>query len=174
MSIFDPLEKEQRAHTYRMFAYLFTDVPDEDLIEEFEDFAGITVADTYEEICDDFINLFSEASLPNYEGYYREQIYRDIPIDLSLNDVQHFYWSAGITLEEEFDLPPDHISIELLFMSYLIEENLIDLQIDFLRRLSEWIPLFCDYLYEKANTDFYKEVATALKEFVLSECGGYS
>jgi TorA maturation chaperone TorD len=62
--------------------------------------------------------------------------------------------------------------MELIFMSYLIEKKLKDLQIDFLRRLCEWIPLFCDTLYEKAKTDFYKEVATSLKEFVLSECEG--
>jgi len=57
-------------------------------------------------------------------------------------------------------------------MSYLINQNLKELQIDFLRRICEWIPLFCDSTICKAETDFYKEVAYSLKEFVLSECEG--
>jgi TorA maturation chaperone TorD len=60
--------------------------------------------------------------------------------------------------------------MELLFMSYIIEQNFAELQIEFLKRICQWIPLFCDELYERAKTDFYKEVATSLKEFVLSEC----
>lgn len=172
MNFSDPLEQQERSATYRLFAYLFMNIPEFELIEEFENFAGISINDNYEEICEDFINLFNEGQVPNYEDYYRELLYKDVPINHSLLNVQHFYWNAGIDIDEEFDLPPDHISMELLFMSYLIERNLIDLQIDFLRRLHSWIPLFCDTLYDKAKTDFYKEVATSLKEFVLSECEG--
>lgn len=152
-------EQQERAEAYRLFAYLFMNIPEVELIEEFERFAGVQIKDTYEEICDDFIYLFTEGNLPNCESFYRQ------------SDVQHFYWTAGVAVEEEFDLPADHISMELLFMSYLIEQNLKDLEIDFLRRLCEWIPLFCDELYEAANTDFYREVATFVKEFVLSDCG---
>lgn len=173
MNYLDPSDQE-RAEAYRLFAYLFMNIPQIELIEEFEDFAGVSINDTYEEICDDFIALFTEGAVPNYEGYYIAELYKEVPINLNLQDVQHFYWAAGVAIDEEFDLPPDHISMELLFMSYLIEQNLRDLQIEFLRRLCEWIPLFCDVLYEKANTDFYKEVAYSLKEFVLSECEGSS
>lgn len=172
MIFLDPLEQEERAEAYRLFGYLFMNIPDIDLIKEFENFAGISINDSYEEISDDFINLFNESKIANYEGYYREILYKDIPIDFSLGEVQHFYWTAGVSIDEEFDLPADHISMELLFMSYLVEQNLKELQIDFLKRLCEWLPLFCDSLYEKAETDFYKEVATFLKEFVLSECEG--
>ncbi|MCX7987951.1 MAG: molecular chaperone TorD family protein [Thermodesulfovibrio sp.] len=172
MTFLNPLEQEERAEIYRLFAYIFMNIPDVELIEEFESFAGITITDSYEEICNDFINLFNEDKLPNYESYYRGILYKDIPIDFSLSDVQHFYWTAGVAIDEEFDLPADHISMELLFMSYLIEQNLKDLQIEFLRRLYEWIPLFCDNLYKASKTDFFKEVATSLKEFILSECEG--
>uniref|UniRef100_A0A7C4AK11 Uncharacterized protein n=1 Tax=Thermodesulfovibrio aggregans TaxID=86166 RepID=A0A7C4AK11_9BACT len=159
MIFFDPDDKQERAEAYRLFAYLFMNIPDIELVEEFERFAGIQIKDTYEEICEDFIYLFTEGNLPNCESFYRQ------------SDVQHFYWTAGVAIEEEFDLPPDHISMELLFMSYLIEQNLRNLEIDFLSRLCEWIPLFCEELYETANTDFYKEVATFVKDFVLSDCG---
>ncbi|HQA03321.1 MAG TPA: molecular chaperone TorD family protein [Thermodesulfovibrio thiophilus] len=172
MNYFDPTEQEERAEIYRLFAYLLMNIPDIEHIEEFEDYAQVEVRDTYEEISNDFIALFIDNNLPNYEAYYKGELYKDIPINLHLNDVQHFYWAAGVAIDEEFDLPPDHISMELLFMSYLINQNLKELQIDFLRRICEWIPLFCDALYAKAETDFYKEVAYSLKEFVLSECEG--
>lgn len=171
MSYFDPVEREERAEAYRLFAYLFMNIPEIEIIEDFERLAEVEVKDTYEEICDDFIYLFMEGNLPNYEAYYREILYNDIPINLYLNDVQHFYWTAGVAIDEEVDLPPDHVSMELLFMSYLVEQNLKDLQIEFLKRLCEWIPLFCDALYKRARTEFYKEVASFIKEFVLSECG---
>ena len=161
---------EERAEAYRLFAYLFMNIPHIEHIEQFESFGQLDIKDTYEEICEDFIHLFINENLPNYEAYYKAELYKDIPINRSLDDVQHFYWTAGVAIDEEIDLPPDHISMELIFMSYLIEQNLKDLQIEFARRLCEWVPLFCDALYKKANTDFYKEVAYSLKEFVLSEC----
>ncbi len=172
MSLFDPLEQQERAETYRLFGLLLLNIPEFELIEEFEIFNGFSMADSYEDICEDFINLFNEGQVPNYESYYRELIYKELPIEADLLHVQHFYWAAGVAIEEEFDLPPDHVSMELIFMSYLVEQNLLELQIEFLKRLREWIPLFCDTLYEKARTDFYKEVATSLKEFVLSESEG--
>lgn len=172
MTFFDSLEQEERAQTYRFFAYLFMNIPEPELIEEFENFAEIEIKDTYEEICNDFIFLFTEGNVPNYESFYRRELQDGIPINFYLDDVQHFYWAAGVAIDEEFDLPADHISMELIFMSYLIQQRLTELQIEFLKRLCEWIPLFCDSLYEKAKTDFYKEVAYSLKEFVLSECEG--
>ncbi|GAQ94639.1 chaperone TorD [Thermodesulfovibrio aggregans] len=171
MNFLDPVDLE-RAEVYRLLAYLFMAIPQIEHIEDFKSIAEISVNDTYEEICDDYIELFVEGEVPNYEGFYLSEIYKDVPVSFELKDVQHFYWTAGVAIDEEIDLPHDHISVELLFMSYLIEQNLRDLQIEFLRRLCEWIPLFCDTLYEKAKTDFYKEVATFLKEFVLSECEG--
>lgn len=171
MTYFDSTEQEERAATYRLLAYLFMNPPEIELVEEFQIVSGIDIGDTYEEICDDFIYLFTEDNLPAYEKYYMDLKYGDIPIDLSLNDIQHFYWTAGVAIDEEIDLPEDHVSMELLFMSYLIEQNLKDLEIELLKRLCEWIPMFCDELYKKAKTDFYKEVATFLKEFVLSDCG---
>lgn len=173
MNFLEP-EEQERVEAYRLFAYLFMNIPQIEHIEDFETFSGVQIKDTYEEICEDYIALFVEGAVPNYEGYYLRELYKGLPVDFDLRDVQHFYWTAGVAVDEEFDLPADHISMELLFMSYLIEQNLRDLQIEFLRRLCEWIPLFCDTLYEKANTDFYKEVAYSLKEFVLSECEGNS
>jgi len=170
MNYFNNGENEEKVLIFRLFANLFMNIPDIEVVEDFERYSGLEISETYEEICNDFIYLFIEENLPNYESYYREILSMDIPVKREFEDVSHFYWTAGIAVDEEVDLPPDHISMELLFMGYIIEQNLAELQVEFLKRICQWIPLFCDELYERAKTDFYKEVATSLKEFVLSEC----
>jgi TorA maturation chaperone TorD len=35
--------------------------------------------------------------------------------------------------------------------------------------IATWIPAFCDALYKSANASFYRELAAALKRFLLSE-----
>lgn len=96
---------EERAEAYRLFAYLFMNIPHIEHIEQFEEFAQVEIKDTYEEICEDFIHLFINDNLPNYEAYYKAELYKDIPINRSLDDVQHFYWTAGVAIDEEIDLP---------------------------------------------------------------------
>lgn len=171
MSFLEP-EEQERVELYRLFAFLLMNIPDIDLIEDFSQIFEFDLDESYEEISNDYIELFIDGKVPNYEGYYREIINSEIPINFELYDVQHFYWSVGVAVDEEFDLPPDHVSMELLFMEYLIEQGLKDEEIEFIRRLYEWIPLFCDTLYENAKTDFYKEVALALKDFIISEVEG--
>lgn len=171
MTLLEPQDQE-RVELYRLFASLLINIPDWELIQEFEQSFDIKLNETYEDICNDFIELFFEGKVPNYEGYYRELLQSGLPIRFEFDDVQHFYWSSGVTFDEELDLPPDHVSMELLFMGYLIEQGMRDQEIEFMRRLYEWIPLFCDNLYGKAETDFFREVALALKDFIISEVEG--
>jgi TorA maturation chaperone TorD len=73
-------------------------------------------------------------------------------------------------IDEEISIIPDHISAELLFMSYLIENGLTEHRIKFLREhLFRWVPEYCDEIQRHANSAFYKEVANILKEFILSD-----
>jgi len=87
-------------------------------------------------------------------------------------EVQAFYISAGIVMDEEINLIPDHISAEMPFMSYLIKNGISELQKKFLEdHLVKWIPEYCNELQKYAGTVFYKEIANILKEFILSEHG---
>lgn len=73
-------------------------------------------------------------------------------------------------MDEDISLIPDHISAELFFMSYLVENGLSGLQQRFLEdHLSKWIPEYCGEVQKHAGTNFYKEIANILKEFILSE-----
>jgi TorA maturation chaperone TorD len=43
-------------------------------------------------------------------------------------EVMRFYFDAGLTIEEAFQLMPGHISLGFLFMSHLINTERLELQ----------------------------------------------
>ena len=80
------------------------------------------------------------------------------------------YYGAGLTFEEEYELVPDHISLEFLFMSYLIDINNRELQGKFLEEhIANWVPYFCDEVSKQAKTLFYREIAGITKDFIELE-----
>lgn len=95
-----------------------------------------------------------------------------------------FYKQCGFTLSEDFKGFPDHIGIELEFMSHLSENEAaaheskaedeakkwIELQKRFLQEhLSEWAMYFAKNVAAYARQTFYKEMANLLYEFVSLE-----
>ena len=76
----------------------------------------------------------------------------------------------GLTIDEEISLIPDHISAELFFMSYLIENRFLKEQKYFMEKhLLQWIPAYCEELNKQASTTFFKEVSMLLKEFIITD-----
>lgn len=92
--------------------------------------------------------------------------------------VKTFYEEAGLQLDQQ-ELP-DHIAIELEFMSYLMnmEIHSVDKSEDenhekfmgmrshfFLSYLYPWIPELCQRIAENAETEFYRELSISLRLF---------
>lgn len=173
MAIYDNDEEIERARVYRLFARLFIEEPPDELLLEIREMFGITADDLPLEIRLDFTNLFfsSGGHLRPYESFFNYPL-GDKPRlwGKAAENVQSFYNSAGLMLDEQINLIPDHISAELLFMSYLVEQGLFEEQKKFVgEHLLKWIPEYCDEVQRHAATTFYKEVANFLKEFILSE-----
>lgn len=167
-------EELERARLYKLFSSIFMKEPPDEILIQIKDIFGIKINDTPYGIRLDFTHLFSEPAghLPPYESLYNYPLW-----DMSrlwgkaTEEVQKFYQSAGLVIDEEIDLVPDHLSVELLFMSYLIEHGFIEKQKGFLERhLLAWVPEYCDEIRKHARTTFYKEVAALLKEFILIDC----
>jgi TorA maturation chaperone TorD len=98
------------------------------------------VVETADEIKRDFDRLFPypEGKLPPIESFFLT-----LENSSHADEVSAYYASAGLTIDEEFELIPDHLYLELLFMSYLIETNRYDLQKKFLdEHLMNWIPYY--------------------------------
>ena len=173
MTFYDGEEDIERAEIYRLFAGIFMKEPSEELMLQLKEMFLMKFEDSPEEIRMDFVNIFLSPdnrlipceSLYNYSLGDRPRLW-----GRAAAEVQEFYGAAGLVMGEEMSLMPDHISMEMLFMSYLIENGLSELQWKFLdEHLVKWIPEYCDEVRRHAGTVFYKEVANVLKEFILSE-----
>jgi TorA maturation chaperone TorD len=95
--------------------------------------------------------------------------------------VLRFYQEAGLSIDEDMQVPPDHIAIELEFMHYLLAqeaiadekqepdqvEHLQTLQADFCNRfLNPWVADFCSAIRKGTESDFYKSLADCLDIFM--------
>ena len=98
---------------------------------------------------------------------------------------QRLYYEAGLKMDENFQLPPDHIAVEMEFMAYLCfneleaqragdkekEDYAGELQKTVIENhLATFACQFAEKLARSANSDFYKTIAwvlTALFEKIL-------
>jgi len=98
--------------------------------------------------------------------------------------VRRAYRTAGFDVDEASHLIPDHISVELDFLSHLTkiesdawaEQNdnqiaeVLRLQHDFLSgHLGKWVGAFCAKVRESGESDFYCSFANLLRDFLSGE-----
>jgi len=119
---------------------------------------------------------------PPYGSIYLEPAKRQV-MGESTRDAKRLYRQAGMKVSSEFKQPPDHIMLELRFMSHVVfgvvEElsadspdwqragNLVKIQLEFLQRhLVAWIKPFTHLVLENSATSFYSVVAELTERFV--------
>jgi TorA maturation chaperone TorD len=98
--------------------------------------------------------------------------------------VRRFITETGIEYDTGYNGIPDHISVELEFLSELTRReaiawengdtadagNCLAYQRDFLNEhLGRWIDKFCSRVVETAELSFYRDVAQVTADFVNSE-----
>lgn len=174
-------EQIERARLYKLFSSLFMEEPTEEVLLQLREMFEMKFDDTPGEVAMDFRNLFLNptAHLSPHESFYNYSLEETPKLwGKATEEVQAFYRSVGLTIDEEAALIPDHAAMELLFMSYLVENGLIEQQRTFMEdHLFRWIPDYCDEVGKHARTAFYREIAVLLREFVVSdheELGGGS
>jgi TorA maturation chaperone TorD len=99
-------------------------------------------------------------------------------------EVAKIYGEAGLELAADIKQPPDHVSIELGYLSYLCRREADAWKngdrkgaIDFLRmeeqflreHLARWVPRLCQELIKSDGSGFYRAVATMTEEFILTD-----
>ncbi len=120
----------------------------------------------------------------DYQGPGREGLREKGAI---LGDVAGFYKAFAFDHSKEMLETPDHIAVELAFMSYLkLKEayacmdgdheayrTCLEAEDKFLNEhLTEWIPLFLDRLAQYSTHEFYSMTAALLLEFVETSLTG--
>lgn len=118
---------------------------------------------------------------PIYEVEYDEN--RAVSQGAILADIAGFY--RAFALELAVNERPDHLALELEFMSFLaykealaLQNNLQeqaalcrDAQKKFLEaHVGRWAHVFATKLLGETQVEFYAELATALQEFISAEC----
>ncbi|MFN3479651.1 MAG: molecular chaperone [Thermodesulfovibrionales bacterium] len=164
-------EEIERAELYKLFATLFSREPSDEIIYQFRDMFQMRFTEPPQVIRMEFLSLFSDHQLSPHESLYNYPPH-ELPRlwGKATEEVEAFYNSVGLTIDEEISLIPDHISAELFFMSYLVENKLLKEQKLFMEKhLLQWVPAYCEELEKHASTTFFREVAILLKEFIITD-----
>ena len=120
---------------------------------------------------------------PPYEIFYGTDGYtQQIDVLMELGGVYKRY---GVELSDRADERPDHLSIEMEFMQYLTYKQAYGIQHGhpaeaiavaadgqkkfILNHLGRWVPLFCQFLSQKAAKGLYLHLAGILSIFMANE-----
>jgi len=118
-------------------------------------------------------------------AYLFESVYREGKLlQESTFEIAGLYRDAGLLLNEDFRLPPDHIAVELEFLSFLFFKELDGLKngnrevVEYARELQDivinkHVRSFALNVAERvathAKTPFYRTVAQVLKQYYSQE-----
>ena len=99
----------------------------------------------------------------------------------STMEVIKLYEEHGLSMDSEFRNLPDHITVEMEFMYYLIfkevealENSQWDAALDFIKTqglffdkfLRQWVKPFCDKIKEGTDNEFYTNLADCVSAFI--------
>ena len=156
-----------RSEAYRFLADLFFKPPDDEDLEFIRRDLELKSNEPALEILGDFNSLLR---YPGGKLQPLESLFTGAgDIDVA-GVVSEFYARAGLTIVEEFEAPPDHLSLELLFIGYLVETERLDIIENFLaEHIMNWVPYYCEELKRQARTLFYGEIADITKNFLQNE-----
>lgn len=112
---------------------------------------------------------------PPYSSIYLDN-QRTIMGDSTI-EAYEYYLDAGLDVGENFKQPPDHISVELEFMYYLLanyiktnDQVYLEKYGQFLKRhLGLWISPFAEKIAERAETDFYRNLGVITRRLIETE-----
>ncbi len=160
-------DNTERADAYKILADLYSSAPGEEQLEGIREDLELKSREYAAEIHSDFNEVFSlrGGKLPPVES-----IFLSNAGTFSISPVTDLYAAAGLTIDDQFETVPDHVSLEFLFMSYLVRTRNIDLQNKFLQEhLVNWVPSYCEAVKKQARTLFYREIAGMTCDFIETE-----
>jgi TorA maturation chaperone TorD len=135
---------------------------------------------------EEFTELFMTRMLcPPYENSYGKS---GVNKAGTLADINGFYKAFGLSISERDSDMPDHIAIELEFLSlvalkgaYGIEHSMGDMvevcasaKNEFLKdHIGRWVGIFCKNLVRTTTKDFYRNLALLTSVFIEEEIKFY-
>lgn len=144
------------------------------------------VLDPMTDLAADYAKVFLGAGVAknSYAAYPYESVYTS-PERLIMQDARDqvvaAYRAKGLDKADTFDVPEDHIALELAFMAHLCRETqqylvardwpavvacLAEQERFLAQHLLNWVSEFCADILKFAETDFYKGVARITDGFL--------
>lgn len=166
-SLPDEDERGERAETYRILAGIFAWPPGGDDLKSIKEDFGLKSKDDEYAVVRDFDMFLSlqDGLIPPVESIYVTE-----PGRTPAAEVLDFYAAADLSMDDRFEAIPDHIYIELMFVSYLVETGKKELQRKFFdEHVTTWMPYYLEGLIDRAETQFYREMAEITKDFIEGE-----
>ena len=161
----------EHAEAYRVLGQFFLSPPDEDALRAIRQDFGLDFQESADEITKEFNELFH---FPHGRLIPLESLFTPVNA-FGLPDVESIYAGADLALDDAYGMAPDHLTVEFLFMSYLIERGDAEREKKFLEQhLMNWIPYYCEEVMKQARTLFYREIARMTKDFLISEQEEYA
>ena len=128
-----------------------------------------------ERMREDYLSLFTgngSPLAPPYESVYRSN--EHVMFDRQTEEVREFYRSYGWESRFKGTIPDDHLGVELLFLTILLEKFLelddyaceVEMQNEIRRfidnHIMSWIPRWNEDVTRHANTIGYKGISTLI------------
>jgi len=121
---------------------------------------------------------FKAVCLP-YESYWRQRTIMGPPVE----ELAHLFEEIGLRLSDEFTDLPDHVSVELEFMSQIYRslikqtsdggeaeiKRLRSIKSDFVENHLGWIDDFCVKVERESKISFYRDLASLTRELLEIE-----
>lgn len=91
---------------------------------------------------------------------------------------------AGLALDDDFNMPEDHISFEFQYLAHLLDAEAVACESGnverayaagqasenfFARHIANWVPRFCEAAGQLAKTSFYRGLAECTAAWVVME-----
>lgn len=160
-----------------------------------EDLQKYLTSNTPDVLLEDLTQEYNSLFVIPAKGYVRpyESVYVDtwdidgaecsgLVMGRSTVHVKDIYETAGVELSDTFKDLPDHLAVELEFMSYLAEkeanlsdsaieaDKFLEFQYNFLNNhLSKWVGTVCNTILNSTTNPFYAAVATLTVKFINDE-----
>ncbi len=192
----------ERARLHGLLAAVFREPPDVDLLIRLrrpdflalladsdldmgEDFSVTPVAALREALAEEYTRLFCGPGkhISPHESVQLKHGSGSLWGEETVQ-VKRFIEAAGFKYDTDFNGLPDHVSVELEFLSRLVESearcwqsgdttgagNALEWQLDFINRhAGKWIPGFCRKIDHEAVSPFYRIFADLLRQFLAGE-----
>ncbi|HAL87083.1 MAG TPA: molecular chaperone TorD [Deferribacteraceae bacterium] len=157
--------------------------------EKMHDFVSVKRHDPITDLAVDYARIFlgagvveTEQSAFPYESVYTSD--KRLIMQEARDEVLYIYRKHGLGVDDKYNIPEDHLALELEFMAYLCSSlkqkidkdspeevvSNLDEQKSFINKhLANWVPSFCNDVKKVAGTEFYIGLAELTTAFLTMD-----